>query len=183
VDQLGLAQWRQCFNVNVEGVFTCIKHCLPLMRLAKPSSSASLETGGSIVNISSSGGGVAGYPYRLPYATSKAALEGLKMTLAMELAKEGVRVNNICPGGISGPRCDLVMKMTAEASGVDVAAVQATWEAQNMLRRFGNPEDIASMASFLLSDDASFVTNQTISVDGGTTTLDNFEDYEPLRKI
>ena len=112
--------------MNVEGAFLCIKHCLPLMRAAKPPSVLDHPNGGAIVNISSNGGGVSGYPYRAPYATSKAAIEGLKMTLAMELGRHALRVNNICPGNIAGPRCDTVMKMTAEATGVEVDEVPMT---------------------------------------------------------
>ena len=62
------------------------KHCLPLIREPKPTDSDLI--GGSVVNISSTGGGVAGYPYRSPYAASKSALTGLTQTLAMELGKE-----------------------------------------------------------------------------------------------
>ena len=61
--------------------------------------------------------------------------------------------------------------------------MQAGWEAQAMMRVFLGPEDIAAAASFLLSDDARFITAQNIGVDGGVTTLDNLDDYEPLVKL
>ena len=177
VTELRVDRWRDLFAVNVEGPMVCIKHAVPLLRAPKP---AGLAAGGAIVNISSTGGGLTGYPHRAPYASSKAALNGLTSTLAMELGPEKIRVNTLCPGLIAGDRCDAVVKLTADASGVAESAVRATWQAQNMMRSFLDAEDIAAYVSFLLSDDARFVTNQNICVDAGTTSLDNLDDYEAL---
>ena len=177
VTELRVDRWRDLFAVNVEGPMVCIKHAVPLLRAPKP---AGLAAGGAIVNISSTGGGLTGYPHRAPYAASKAALNGLTSTLAMELGPEKIRVNTLCPGLIAGDRCDAVVKLTADASGVAESAVRATWQAQNMMRSFLDAEDIAAYVSFLLSDDAKFVTNQNICVDAGTTSLDNLDDYEAL---
>ena len=177
VTELRVDRWRDLFAVNVEGPMVCIKHAVPLLRAPKP---AGLAAGGAIVNISSTGGGLTGYPHRAPYAASKAALNGLTSTLAMELGPEKIRVNTLCPGLIAGDRCDAVVKLTADASGVAESAVRATWRAQNVMRSFLDAEDIAAYVSFLLSDDARFVTNQNICVDAGTTSLDNLDDYEAL---
>ena len=177
VTELRVDRWRDLFAVNVEGPLVCIKHAVPLLRAPKP---AGLAAGGAIVNISSTGGGLTGYPHRAPYAASKAALNGLTSTLAMELGPEKIRVNTLCPGLIAGDRCDAVVKLTADASGVAESAVRATWRAQNVMRSFLDAEDIAAYVSFLLSDDAKFVTNQNICVDAGTTSLDNLDDYEAL---
>ena len=177
VTELRVDRWRDLFAVNVEGPMVCIKHAVPLLRAPKP---AGLAAGGAIVNISSTGGGLTGYPHRAPYAASKAALNGLTSTLAMELGPEKIRVNTLCPGLIAGDRCDAVVKLTADASGVAESAVRATWRAQNVMRSFLDAEDIAAYVSFLLSDDAKFVTNQNICVDAGTTSLDNLDDYEAL---
>ena len=177
VTELRVDRWRDLFAVNVEGPMVCIKHAVPLLRAPKP---AGLAAGGAIVNISSTGGGLTGYPHRAPYAASKAALNGLTSTLAMELGPEKIRVNTLCPGLIAGDRCDAVVKLTADASGVPESAVRATWRAQNVMRSFLDAEDIAAYVSFLLSDDARFVTNQNICVDAGTTSLDNLDDYEAL---
>ena len=177
VTELRVDRWRDLFAVNVEGPLVCIKHAVPLLRAPKP---AGLAAGGAIVNISSTGGGLTGYPHRAPYAASKAALNGLTSTLAMELGPEKIRVNTLCPGLIAGDRCDAVVKLTADASGVAESAVRATWRAQNVMRSFLDAEDIAAYVSFLLSDDARFVTNQNICVDAGTTSLDNLDDYEAL---
>ena len=134
------------------------------------------------MNISSTGGGLTGFPHRLPYATSKAALNGLGATLALELGPEQVRVNTICPGLISGDRCDAVIELAAAASGQTKDTVRSTWQAQNMMRSFIDAEDIAAMVGFLVSDDARFVTAQNICVDAGTTSLDSLDDYEPLQR-
>ena len=77
VTELRVDRWRDLFAVNVEGPMVCIKHAVPLLRAPKP---AGLAAGGAIVNISSTGGGLTGYPHRAPYATSKAALNGLTST-------------------------------------------------------------------------------------------------------
>ena len=126
VTELRVDRWRDLFAVNVEGPLVCIKHAVPLLRAPKP---AGLAAGGAIVNISSTGGGLTGYPHRAPYAASKAALNGLTSTLAMELGPEKIRVNTLCPGLIAGDRCDAVVKLTADASGVPESAVRATWRA------------------------------------------------------
>lgn len=172
VEDLDVVRWAALFSVNVGGPFTCIKHCVPLLG----------ASGGSVVNVSSTGGGHSGYPFRSPYASSKAALTGLTQTLAMELGRSNVRVNTISPGLIAGDRCDAVVALTAEASGESEAVVRAKWQAQNMMRAFLDADDVAAAAAFLLSDDARFITAQNLCVDAGTTSLDNLDDFDLVPK-
>ena len=100
----------------------------------------------------------------------------------MELGPEKIRVNTLCPGLIAGDRCDAVVALTAEASGESEAVVRAKWQAQNMMRAFLDPDDVAAAAAFLLSDDARFITAQNLCVDAGTTSLDNLDDFDLVPK-
>jgi len=141
-------QWDAVLNVNLKGVFN-------LTRLVGPQ----METigGGSIINISSVVG-LFGNIGQANYAASKAGLIGLTMTWAKEFARKGVpvRVNAIAPGYV----------MTDILKTVPEDLLQA-FAKMTMLGRLGQPEEIAKAALFLASDDASYITGQTLSVNGG----------------
>lgn len=141
-------QWNAVISVNLTGVFN-------LTRLIGPHMEA--MGGGSIINISSVVG-LFGNIGQANYSATKAGVIGLTMTWAKEFARKGipVRVNAIAPGYIMTD----MMKTVPE----DLLAKFAT---QTMLGRLGQPEEIAKAALFLASDDASYITGQTISVNGG----------------
>ena len=113
------------------------------------------QRSGSIVNISSIVG-LKGNPGQINYAAAKAALIAMSKTLAMELGSRGVRVNCIAPGFIETP-------MTAALS----EKIQKQILKEIPLRRYGQPEEVANLAKFLMSDDAKYITGQTYSIDGG----------------
>ena len=125
-----------------------------------------VETGGgSIINLSSVSG-LVGTPNRSAYAATKAAVDGLTRSLAMEFGPRGIRVNAVAPGVID---TDLWKANKA------VPGVVEQIEKQIALRRWGTPEEVADVIVFLASDEARYVTAQTISVDGGMAhTLDLF---------
>lgn len=142
-------EWRSMLGVNLDGVvFTC--QAVGRRMVA--------DGGGAIVNLGSVAGQF-GWPNRLPYSCAKAAVEALGRTLAVEWAQFGVRVNTVVPSHVQTPFMDEVVA----AGLVDPAAVTE----MNPLRRMATPAEIARVIVFLLDDAASYVTGQTINVDGG----------------
>ncbi len=140
------ADWDKLFDVNVKGTFLMTRALLPGM-IEKKS--------GSIVNISSMWG-VTGGSCEVPYSATKAALIGFTKALAKEVAPSGVRVNCIAPGFVE-----------TDINGALNSQVIAGIVEETPLLRPGTVQDIASAALFLAGEDASFITGQVLSVDGG----------------
>ncbi|AEE47128.1 SDR family oxidoreductase [Cellulomonas fimi] len=140
------ADLARVYAVNVGGTLLAIQHLSPLM-----------QAGGSIVAIGSAAGLTGHYP--LAYTASKWALRGLAKAASLELGPAGIRVNVVHPGFIE-------TEMTASAP----AAFRAANVAETPLGRTGSTEEVSSVVSFLLSDEASFVTGAEIPVDGGLTS-------------
>jgi 3-oxoacyl-[acyl-carrier protein] reductase len=148
LEDLTWAEWSQVIDVNLHGVFNCLqaagRHMLTAGR-------------GAIINISSvSARGSAG---RAPYATSKAAVVGLTATAGAEWAARGVRVNAVAPGYINTG----VLHQGVQAGTLNLDTILARIPA----RRLAEPEEIADMVSFLVSERASYLNGQTVYVDGG----------------
>lgn len=139
-------QWREVMAINLDGAYHCVRAVAPLMMRART---------GRIVNITSVVGQI-GNAGQVNYSASKAGLIGLTLSTARELAGRGVTVNAVAPGFIE-------TAMTAEMP--ESAVEQMT--AQIPLKRLGAVEDVAGLVSFLLSDDASYVTGQVLNCDGG----------------
>ena len=140
------ALWRRLFAVNVDGAYHTIQAVLPEM-IARQS--------GSIVNISSMWG-LRGASCEVGYSATKAAIIGLTRSLAMELAPSRIRVNCVAPGVI---RTDMVEQLGQET-------MDALRE-ETPIGRLGLPEDIANAVAFLASEQASFITGQVLTADGG----------------
>ncbi|MER8367089.1 glucose 1-dehydrogenase [Mesorhizobium sp. M1378] len=136
------------FNANVRGVFWSMKH----------EAKAMLAQGGGTIINNASMGGVIGFGNAGLYVASKHAVLGLTKTASIELFKQGVRVNSICPGIIDTPFQDRIWPSTEEKHAFAASTVPG---------RAGSPEEIATVVAFLASDDASFVSGHGLLADGG----------------
>ncbi|CAB1370604.1 SDR family NAD(P)-dependent oxidoreductase [Denitratisoma oestradiolicum] len=143
-------QWERVLGINLNSIFYGCKFAIPLMRR---------QGGGAIVNIASISGMAADYGFTA-YAASKGAAINYTRALALDHARDHIRVNAVCPGLIETP---------LTAATLAAPAVRETWSANVPLNRPGRPEEIAKLVRFLASDDASYMTGAIIPVDGGLT--------------
>ena len=150
--------WDFSFDLNVRSMHRTIKAVLPGM----------LEKGrGSIVNIASGASSVRGIPNRYVYGTTKAAVIGLTKAVAADFIKRGVRANAICPGTIQSPSLDERISALAESSGQSLETVRQAFIDRQPMGRLGTAEEIAALAVYLASDEASYTTGHIHLADGG----------------
>lgn len=142
-------RWHHVIAINLTGVWLCMKYEITQM--------LKQDGGGAIVNTASVAG-LAGLPYAAAYVASKHGVVGLTKTAALEYARQGIRVNCVCPGYIQTP-------MTAP--GMQDPDRLALMLASEPIGRMGTPEEVAETVVWLCSDAASFVTGHAMTVDGG----------------
>lgn len=151
VAQVAESDWAAIIDTNLRGVMLCMKHEFSQM---------AADGGGSIVNCASVAGliGIAGAS---AYVASKHGVVGLTKVAALEGAKQGIRVNAVCPGVIQTPMIDRIIATNPD--------MEAALRALHPLNRFGRPEEVAEAVVWLCSDRASFITGAALPVDGGWT--------------
>ena len=157
INELTTAEWDYVIDVNLKGAFLCTREALK--RMTYDSKTNSTRSGYSIINISSVHESIP-QPQSAPYSASKGGMEMLTKTVALEVADKGIRVNGIAPGAI------------ATDMNRDIHEDEQKKKAEEMripMHRIGGPEEIAKVAFFLASDDASYMTGTTVYVDGGLT--------------
>ena len=150
--------WDFSFDLNVKSMHRMIKAFLPAM-LQKKS--------GSIVNISSAVSSIRGVPNRYVYGASKAAVIGLTKAIAADFIKQGIRCNAVCPGTIESPSLDERIDAVSRETGRSIEVVRQGFVERQPMGRLGTPEEVAWLALFLASDEASYITGQAHLVDGG----------------
>jgi glucose 1-dehydrogenase len=150
--------WQKIIAVDLTGPFVCSREAVKHMLNQNPK-------GGCIINISSVHQ-IIPKPHYLPYATSKAGIEMMTKTMALELAHDNIRVNVVAPGAIE---TDMNQELKEDKAELNKVLRRIP------LRRIGTPEEIANMVEFLASDKASYVTGSTFFVDGGMTLYPSFD--------
>ncbi|MAG31529.1 MAG: alcohol dehydrogenase [Deltaproteobacteria bacterium] len=155
LESIGEEEWDRVIGINLKGTFLMCKHSVaPILS----------RGGGSIVNIASVEGLVAS-EHSSPYAASKGGVVQLNRSLAVDLTHRGIRVNSVCPGLIETPMVEAVTR----ANVGPLATMKEQFVNSHLMRRCGQPEEVANVILFLASDEASFVTGSTLVVDGGWT--------------
>lgn len=145
-------------NLNVRAMFRMMRAFLPAMLDAG---------GGSIINMASVAGSIKGAPNRFVYGATKAAVIGMTKAVAADYITRGIRCNAICPGTVESPSLRQRIANQAAASGRSLAQVEADFIARQPMGRIGTAAEIAALAVYLASDDATFTTGTAQVIDGG----------------
>ncbi len=161
IDDIELAEWRDCIAVCLDAQFLCARRAAPVMKA---------QRSGIIINMSSNAGQF-GFGNRTPYAAAKWGVIGLTKSLAVELGPYNVRCNAICPGAVRGERINKVIEGEANLRGVGTQIVAAELVSQQSLTRFTEPEEIANLCLFLASPAAFMINGQDIAIDGHIETF------------
>ena len=148
--------WDRTLAVNAKGVYLAAKHCIPEM----------VKRGGGAIVTVASVQGLFSQPNVAAYAASKGAVIAMTRTMAIDHAGDNIRANSLCPGSVDTPMLRASAKLFNEA---DPESALREWGGLHTLGRIAQPEEMAKVALFLCSDEASFVTGASIVADGGLT--------------
>ncbi|SNT17648.1 NAD(P)-dependent dehydrogenase, short-chain alcohol dehydrogenase family [Ekhidna lutea] len=150
--------FKKVIDINLMGVYYGLRYVIPVMQ----------EHGfGRIVNVASVGG-IRGVLNQMPYVASKHAVSGMTKNAALEYGKDGILTNAIAPGAILTP---MVAEAFKQVNPDDPKAAETEYAQRNPTRRLGQPQEVAKLVSFLLSEDNGYVSGQTIAIDGGESNI------------
>ncbi|MGU3431943.1 SDR family NAD(P)-dependent oxidoreductase [Actinomycetes bacterium M1A6_2h] len=151
-------EWRSVVDVNLSGMFFGLKHVLPMLRR---SGGGAVVNTGSILSLKAA-------PDRSDYVVTKHGVLGLTRTAAAEMAPYGIRVNCICPGPVDTP---LMTRSETLVNPDDPGFERDRFMEGTPLRRYGTPDEIAELVTFLLREDVLYQTGSAITIDGGITAV------------
>lgn len=161
VDDIELADWRECLEICLDAQFLCARRAAPVMKA---------QRSGVIINMSSNAG-QHGFGNRTPYAAAKWGVIGLTKSLAIELGRYNVRCNAICPGSVKGDRINRVIQGEADVRGVGFQVVAREIVANQSIERLTEAHEVAALAVYLASPAAFMITGQDIAIDGHVETF------------
>ncbi|MGH7905647.1 MAG: SDR family NAD(P)-dependent oxidoreductase [Candidatus Binataceae bacterium] len=163
VEEMSDDEWYRIIDTNLSSIYRCCKYAIPEIRR---------RGGGAIINIASTAG-ILAENRCAAYSASKAAVIMLTRNMAMDFARDNIRVNAICPGGTLTPRVKSYMDSVPGSANM--------MESLCPMKRFARPEEIARPAVFLASDDASFITGAALAVDGGFSAGIRFPIFDEMK--
>jgi 2-keto-3-deoxy-L-fuconate dehydrogenase len=152
------ADWDFSFDINVKSMHRTLRAFLPGMVEAKR---------GTIINIASAVSSIRAVPNRYVYGATKAAIIGLTKAVAADFIRQGIRANAICPGTIETPSLDGRVDELSRSTGKSIDKVRQDFVDRQPMGRLGTAAEVAALALFLASDEASYITGQAHLVDGG----------------
>ncbi len=158
LDSYDLDVFKKVIDINLMGVYYGLRYILPIMQK---------NNYGRVVNVASVGG-LRGVMNQTPYVASKHAVSGITKNVALEYGRYGITANAIAPGAILTP---MVAEAFRQINPNDPKVAETEYAKANPTKRLGIPEEVAKVVVFLLSDDASYVSGQTIAIDGGQSEV------------
>lgn len=150
--------FKKVIDINLMGVYYGLRYVIPVMQK---------QNYGKIVNVASVGG-IRGVANQTAYVASKHAVSGMTKNAALEYGRDGILTNAIAPGAILTP---MVAEAFKQVNPDDPKAAEAEYAQRNPTKSLGQPKDVASVVSFLLSEENGYVSGQTIAIDGGESNM------------
>ena len=158
ITEYDVAVFKKVIDINLMGVYYGLRYVLPVMQK---------QEFGRIVNVASVGG-IRGVLNQMPYVASKHAVSGMTKNAALEYGRYGILTNAIAPGAILTP---MVADAFKQVNPNDPKAAETEYAQRNPTKRLGQPHEVAKVVAFLLSEDNSYVSGQTIAIDGGESNM------------
>ncbi len=161
VEEIDPSEWDRCISVDLTGQFNCVRLAVPHLRKS---------ANASVMNVSSLAGRL-GFALRTPYASAKWGVVGLTKSLAIELGGDGIRVNALLPGVVSGERQKRVLAAKAEARAIPFEEMEKLALSLTSLKEYVTPQQLADLVAFVASPRGKTISGQALSVCGDTNML------------